>query len=456
MSKNTETAPGDLNSRPLIASIDEAILELRRLLAIPPKERSEDWQNSVSPMIGFIAGDFSKQENSEIALVDITLIAFAAQKGSKDAKKWVLKPTRWISIPPPSISDVFSEIEEARCAIRVLQPIKGDWTVQFIVCELAKNKWPALSASLVDWLLSAATTVEALLVALGKAMPNSFAENSEWISVAIENATKLLSKSHIPAGTALMAEAAVFSKLLVSRLNGNINPDASVQLHRTENAFLALISQVSSVEPSILIQGAVVPAIASICPLSGLKKGNAPQELENLCKRTISLLAVLIPGADQSQLAHYRKIWNVYRERLPTKANQMLRSWTREFPALDLLESTRDQQAGTGDLGITAGMESIFCELIVNWDEYFALHSTDPAAQQISSRIEELSLQLGVTRFGEVGELVAYDPVKHHLPENVPTPPEKVTVIKPGIALERTDRTSRVLLMAVVNPHSTT
>ena len=433
------------------SNMGEVIAELRKLLAIPPAERPPEWQSDLGPLIGALGGDFSRQENPEVALVQITLVSLAAQKGSKDAKKRALKPTRWISSAPPSVSDLFHDIDEARSSVRVLQPLRTDWLEGYVCSELSKNKWPALTASFVDWLLKTTPTVEAFLQALNRIAQQSGAIHETWITTVLENATKILAKSSLPAGVGIMAEAAEFALRLDSYAPGSSATSIAATKQKTRSALLTLISQASSLEPSVLVQGAAVAAISSLCPPSGAKKDSAPLELEILCRRTISLLAVLMPSADQTHRAHYCEIWSAYRKRLP-KADQWLKNSARETPILNLLQSSQEDQAAPQDLGVTAGLEPVLCELVVNWDDYYAHQSGDPAVQQLSTRIDELIRQLGVARFGDVGQIVAFDPIQHYLHDTSSVPPSKVTIIKPGIVLKRSDGSSRVLLMAAVSP----
>jgi hypothetical protein len=432
-------------------NIDDVFVKLRTLLAIPTVDRSPEWQGAMSPLINAIGLDFLNQNNSEVALVDITLIALAAQKGSKVAKKRELRPIRWIAIAPPSISTLFHDIEEARCAIRVLHPLSGDWVEKYVCHELMTNKWPVLAPLLVEWLLKISTSVEDFLRAFNGIAREPDVEYMAWISSAFECATKLLGKSHLFAGAGMMSEAAELAVRLASNIPSNLVPTDTKAKQLAINSLLGLVSQVSSVEPSVLVQGAVVSAISGLSALSGADGESEPEDLERMCQRTISLLGLMMPNADKTHLSHYREIWSAYRRSLK-KADQLLKIAARDRPVLSLLETKLYEEDISNELGVTAGLEHVLCELIVNWDDYFAIHFNDPAVQQLSSRIEELCRQLGVKRFGQIGELAAFDPVHHYLPDNLSLPPGKVKIIKPGISLGRSDGTSRVLLMASVTP----
>lgn len=435
-----------------MVEIGLAVAELRKLLAIPAPDRDPNWQIVVGSLIGALCVDFSKQDDSAVALVQISLVALATRKGSTEAKRRALKPTRWISSIPPGLSELFENIDEVRAAIRVLQPIRADWVESYVAGELAKNKWPILTVSLVTWLLKTTPTIEHFFHALNGTSPPSGVTYAGWVAIVFQTAAKVLAKSQPPAGDGLMAEVAE------SAMRINAPPIAGLaSLYQTEQqkarrALIALVSQISSLEPSILVQGAGIAAISSLGVSTGSKVSVVVPDFEILCKRTINLLTVLIPAADQTHLKHYREIWRTYRERLPTKADQLLKNAAKSAPSLTILQSAAEDNAVIPDLGVTAGLEAVLCELVVNWDDYYTHHMDDPAAQQLCARIDELIRQLGVARFGDADQVLPFDPIRHHLSDKSSATPSKVKITKPGLLLERSDGTSRVLLMAVVSP----
>lgn len=436
MIDSTDASPGSQAPQPVGVTTHEPAIELRRLLAIPPAKRLASWQELVGLAVGVIANDFAKQENSELALLDIALITLAALRRSKEAKKRVIKPVRWIPTAPPSISIVFDDIEEAKCAIRVLQPIRAEWVSSYICKELARRKWPALTPALVDWLLQITPSIENFCTVISRTIQSSADDNFSWTADVLESASKSISKSYRVAGDALMSEVAELDRLIYESLKAHADANGVKEQQRVKSALLALILQASGMEPSVLTQGAIVAGLNGICTPSDTKKNFALPELEILCRRTLSLLSVSLSGADQALREHYRNIWSFYRDRLP-KADQMLKKSAQQLPILRQLENQTDEVEATLDLGMSAGMEGVLCELIVNWDDYLAEHVSDPAVRQLGSRIEELNRLLGVARFGEVGKAVAFDPIRHYQSFDSPSPLSKVRVTKPGIALER-------------------
>ncbi len=100
MTEIPETHSNSTESPQTNDRVGEVINELRRHLTIPSDDRSPDWQSSVGHLISAICSDFAKREEDEIALTEIALVSYAAQKGSKEAKKRALKPIRWATITP--------------------------------------------------------------------------------------------------------------------------------------------------------------------------------------------------------------------------------------------------------------------------------------------------------------------------------------------------------------------
>ena len=449
MISSIETIPSSADSTLVTHCVRSVIADLRTLLAVPKAKQEHEWQGNVSALISALVADFSRQEDPAIAFVEIALVTLAAQRGSRDAKKRTLRPNRWNSTPPPSISALFDDLDEARSAVRVLQPLRADWLEEYIFQEVVKNKWPTLTGPLIDLILRATPSVEEFLSRLHGVIRKFGLGPQDWIVNALESTTKILAKARLPAGIGMMAEVAALLEGLDSHAALDKIPESTRQ--KTRDAFVGLISQVASIEPALLVQGGVVAAILRLYPALGGKGNPAPRELEVLCRRTISLLSVLLPNADQIQLSHYREIWGLYRKTL-SKADQLLKVSSRQAPQLNALEAPRDEQSTNNAFGVTARLESILCELIVNWDDYYTIHSSDPAAGQLSARIDELIRQLGVSRFGEIGEQTGFNPLQHHLQFRSTMPPSKVVVTKPGIALERSDGTFRVLLMAAVSP----
>lgn len=431
------------------AVIEQSFRELRVLLGIAKNGRPKEWQELVARHVSALCADFPGQSDATIALGEIALVALAAQKGSSDAKKRVLKPVRWISEKPPDITETFESLEEARAAIRVLQPIKADWVAGYIQGELAKNKWSPLMRDFLAWQLKVSASLEAFLKSINDSPIPRDSSAAGWVAPVLHAVHKLLAKSRVESGAGYMAE---IERLAVkcNALGGGEPTAIQRDLRAAQRWIVALVSQTASVDPTVLLQGGAVAAVRSIAKLSKVQDHVAASDFDLLCRRLIALMTVLVPLADRVSILHYRNLWTAYRECAP-RAGQLLKNAIRENPALGQLESPLEEGVRS-DYGVTHALEGVVTELISNWDSYFAQHREDPAVQQLSARIDDMVKQLGIVRFGAEGEILPYDPLRHDLPDHSSEPPARVIVKKRGIALERPDGTSRTLLAAIVVP----
>ena len=435
----------------VVVRVPPEIEELRRLLEISNKDRQSDWQTIVESKIIAICGDFLKQESDDVALSEIVLVALAVQKGSKEAKKRHLKWTRWISTTPGSISDLFDSVAEGRAAIQVLQQIRSEWVEPYICRELAKNKWPELSLLLVEWLLKSTSSVEKFVMALSREVVDGEHDQNAWIPSALESATKLLGSSELSAGAGLMSEVAELLYKTDSHRSAHSNLKSVDTSIRVRGAVLSLLTQVATFEPSVLTQGAVPAVLTDLYSSDCAKRIEPTHDFDHLCRKTLSLFAILLPNADEALRGHYRNIWSTYKKISP-RSDKLIENAMCEYQILGLLRAEDDVQPDSEDLGLTTSVEGVLCELMVNWDDYYALHLADPAAQQLASRIDELSSRLGVIRFGRSGDVVPFDPLRHFLAGLISSPPSKVVILRPGIEWVRKNGTARVLLMAAASP----
>lgn len=441
----TVTAVSDIQSPAAAgAEVARSLAELRDLLATAKGQRGKDWQETVARHVALLFADYVGQSDERVALCEISVISLAAQKGSTGAKKLNLRPVRWISSAPPELSECVNGPDEAKAAIRVLRPIKAAWTVGYIQRELTKNKWPEITGELIAWQLRSSPTVEAFLHAISSTDVPSGISAAAWIGNVLQAALKILARAHVSSGPGFMA--AVEQVAARARLPS----DLGAERQRAQRAIVALVSQRSSVDPAVLLQGGAVGAVRAMAALSSPPDVASIVEFEAMTRRMVAVTSMLVPLADRAMLSHLRNVWAAYRD-YATRVEQVLKTAVTEHPALGVMEMAEDDLTD-GEPRVTEGLEGVLTELIANWESYSAQHHGDPAVRQLSLRIDGLIEYLGVGRFGAEGEIVPFDPLRHHVPEATATPPARVRVSRAGIAMLRPDGTSRVLLKAIVSP----
>ena len=424
--------------------------ELRRLLAIDKAQRRDDWQKSTAQHVGALCIDFPKQADAPTALTEISLVLLASKKGSADAKKRALKPLRWLQEPPPSLSAVMETAEEARTAVQILLPLKGGWVTEYVTDELAVNKWPAIFNDLVQWLLKSTGALDRFLRAVSASPAPSGEKSGAPVASIIQAALKTLAKTRIEAGAEFMAEMERSATAFVASARAAETPGAKKEARAVQGALLGLMVHASAFEPAILAQGGAAAALHGLHLPKERTHASADGHFNVLCARFVSLTGLMVQHAGTQTMEYHREIWSAY-QACASKADQLLKNALKAVPALERLQKP-GEEAADAPLTHSAATEDALCELINNWDEYAELHNTDPAVQQVSRRITAIAASLGVARFGVEGEVIPYDPLRHQLVNKATSTPSRVEVRRKGIELIRSDRSSRVLLRALVRP----
>jgi hypothetical protein len=434
-------------------AIAQSIARLRALIAIEKKERPGDWQQLLAPEVAALSVDFSRQQNGAIGLAEIALISLAAAKGSVDAKKRALKPTRWVDEPPPLLSDVLQTVDEARCGIKVLQPIKAPWVATYVLQELQRNKWPGLTAELVAWALKASVDVETFVRALNSVPVSDGPQYVDWITPVLQTTTKLLGKFAVPGGAALTTEAAELAARIERAIAAEAVPQEKAKKQTALATVVGLLAQVARAEAAITLQPSLIIAVQRAKPPGKASGGALAADVESLIRQALSVLSVVAPLVDGITLEQLRAVWAGYRE-CSGRADQLLRAYIDQHPALSVVAGSgadKERPRVAND-----AIEIILSNLVANWDDFFANQPEGPALAQIGARIEDVLEHHRIERFGAAGEVVPYDPFKHQLIDSGGEHTTKIEIVKPGLLARRSDGTLRVLVMAVARASEST
>jgi len=97
--------------------------------------------------------------------------------------------------------------------------------------------------------------------------------------------------------------------------------------------------------------------------------------------------------------------------------------------------------------------ECAVTSLVSDWD-YMKEHLgkdrySTYAVDIIERRIASLIQTVGISRYGKVNEVTDYHPIRHQVVKSTLEPPSKVSIVQPGLLVERADGTQRVLLPAI-------
>jgi len=118
-------------------------------------------------------------------------------------------------------------------------------------------------------------------------------------------------------------------------------------------------------------------------------------------------------------------------------------------------EAARSLAEAKRSRGYICGVRDIerdIVSLVSDWDymkEHLGKDSYSTyAVGIIERRIASLIQTVGIARYGKVNEVTDYHPIRH-LVAGTSEPISKVSIVQPGLLVERADGTQRVLLPAI-------
>jgi hypothetical protein len=418
--------------------IPATIERLRLLIAIPKKQRNDEWRARIAPLVAQLSLDFPGQTEPVLALQEAMLIAQVADLGSREAKARDLKLERWFQNGPPHLSSVAQDQKEAAVAIKLLRSIRADWVIGYTVTELSSGKWPKLTTDLAAWLIQTSKTGATLCRILAESTPPAGVPFVVWVGPVLASITRALLKKRLFAGSDFMAGVASLASMLDEASNkGSEKSDRQ----KASVALLKIVAIISTDEPAVLLQGPVPSILRMLC--AG-KPAPAKPIIESLAGRTLDLLKYALGVENATAVTFYRNLWATYRSVFP-KADDLVSWQVESFPVLRVLTSFEPFEVCES----IAGLETVVADLVVNWDDFELAHGDLSGVRQLTYRVQELMKLAQVERLGTSGEVVPYDPIAHRLPENC-EPPAKVVIKRSGLILRREDGSTRVLLAAVV------
>jgi len=429
-------------------NIKQYMFELRQLLQKPAADRNESWQAEVERLIALISVDFGKQTDDRLALEEIALVAYAATNGSKAAKKRQLKPLRWIDRRPPPLSEVFENIEDATCALKVLHPLTGDWINSYVLNELFNKSKFELNTPLIEWALLRSKNLAVFVTHLSQFCSETFEDPLDKCLKIFPGLLKCHTKSSIAAGDNILAEVNNLVNIIQNRSSSSeLAQKKGLQL--IAGYLIQLIDQASIAEPSVLLQPSASAFIFNTRTLFGKNQKILPKKYEALFIRTLDLLRLKDITNDPAYFKFVRRLIEEYSlcsKSVPSKFS----SYAMSYPQLSQFSKESDY-ARPEELELGAHIvEHKLCELAANWEEFFQVHSLDPAVQQINERLSSVLVNLSIFKIGLVGEKVNYDPICHFLKLSEKGYPNSVTILKPGYKLNRNNGSYLVLLPALV------
>lgn len=430
--------------------IGQLLAQLRAALAIPKADRSPDWEEATAKLVALTAVDYLKQPDDSIALQELALVHLAGTRGCKSARKRELSPLRWRERPPPRLSETFADADEAKAAVVGVSALRADWVVRFVLEELRSPSLEAARAELIAWAAANSSNLASLLNTLAAAFPLS---SSDSRTVLFE-ATALLLRPEILSTHAIGDDFLISLVDLIGQAAAPKAPhEDSVRAESSQVESLAVqvvvaLDALTSVRPALLVR----PASSALLREAGRRVPHWPtsvkQAVTRVLQRVVSLLECLQSVDSSATASLIAEVSKGYAAALPAAA--------KAVPERDTLMRLGTLATGSEKQGASAHgaeeMEQSLATLLAEWDAFAMAAGASAEVTQIGKQIEAVARLAHVERFGALGDVVAYEPLQHHLTGDADVPPLRVLICRSGVRKQRPDGSFRVILKALAEP----
>jgi hypothetical protein len=415
-----------------------------------PNKSAPEWQAEVSRLVGLahVQSQRLDLENSE-ALRWMALVKLAEHSGSKEAKRRVLNIVRFkdglgseFSLPPEeNLRDAY---------LSVLAEIKADWCLRFVSQEFSLGNNSSKSfASLVKWADRNASSPTSFFECTLQPLIAGSAEGG-----VRERGFKELQK-HIKSKTFQGAQSATdFFCELTQCVTSILATHRSLSNERVSLVSLVNLGaeRLSRVNPTGFINAGVL-----LCLIELTKKcpSEAKKPLEGLVKSYTAFTASIVDGlmvmSADGVREYFRGIMPLLEAAFP-KFKSALATLSKRNPSLGQILTLDNEQATKS----SEGNAEVFCALLIRWRQ-FSPESLEVAEdfRGLDEDIRRAAASVGVSYLGVPNEQIAFDPIAHRLLDESVGLQSRVRVLRPGVKLERSDGSTRVLFPALVEPITT-
>lgn len=427
----------------------QPIVVLRELLDAP-KPKDKTWQVDAGQAASMLGVRFLGEIDDTSALRIVALLGLAQSLGVKDARKRTLKLARWSETAPPPLTTLARK-DEQQAALAALAKLVAPWSRMYAEEAAADPMLPQeLLSSLLRWVRN--TYADRLSFTQDFYAPQiRGATTSEHAAALLKESNKLLKPDWPePAPNLANSTAAVIDAFLESSHLGM--GDDKTRANGI-GLVLHLVQDQVAMAPGILLLTAFVMAFGRLSravPKEGTLGKQVTATADVLSQATISLLSVDLERHGERAAHHWRTLLPVWRAAY-TNWDAILAAASKSSPPLAALTSDRDADSDHQQTD-SYPVEAVFARLLPGWNAFVAELPEPGRATSLGAMLHEAAGLLGIAPLGEVGAVVRYDPLSHHLAQELSgsSPGGRVRIIRPGVQVQRTDGSVRVLVAALV------
>jgi hypothetical protein len=420
--------------------------ELLRALLDEPKSKDEVWQSEAGRAVSMLAVGFLNEANDESALRAVALLGVAHSLGVKEARKRAIKLSRWAESAPPPLTTLAMK-DEQQAALTALAKLKTAWSRPYAEQALADLSLPEdFVADLLKW--ARASYADNLSFIQEFYAPQlAAAKTGERAAALLKDAAKLLKPSgpevaaRISEGTAALVEA--FLQLTRASVADEkaFGSSAATLLH--------LVHDQAAAAPAVLLQPSFVMAAGRLFGVTS--KGAASKQgaavADVLCLATTSLLTADVERYGSQAADHWRSMLPSWRAAYANWDASVAMA-AKLSPALTAITADKNEDAEVTSDAYAA--EAVFARLLPAWHAFVAELPDASRAASLSAMLQQAAGTLGIAPLGEKGAVVGYDPLSHHLAAEEDESPGQVLILRPGVQVQRSDGSARVLVTALV------
>lgn len=414
----------------------EKIENLRLKLNEPKKSRNDEWFDEIGKLVNLIYVDFLNHPSDEIAIQSLVLIRLAAKEGSKDAKNKVIKLTRWLKQPPPSISKNISSKDEQKLLIKDFSILKSEWVSEYIFEEIKLCSKIQVNDYL-EWLLKYSNTLIKFIDLLNEEYKKHKKEISKEKDLLILD---FLMKKNLLSGESFSAiELGYLAQFFQEQLFKveNLKDKELMALKQYE-----IIHNVINLQPNIFLENSFLALLEIVRSNIESKSVKLSKSLNRMAARIVCLINLGVQSSKDNLFDIYKNYLDYFIANLP-KFKDELKQEQYFF-----LNNVFDNKVNPIKKDLE-NVDSLFVSLFASWREIKSSGINEMLIENFENYLHELANIHSIILVGKIDQECKYEPLKHQLIDDGNKFVEYVRVKIPGIGKLREDGSIRVISKAI-------
>lgn len=450
-----------IKEHPYVEKSSDALAEVEHLaqdrinrLRIAIVERGGDMLASTADLdklINGLAVQFLNELDDARALSILALISIAKRRQNKAARAVVLNLTRWFGKAPPPLR-ILSSDDERRAVIKSLWNLKRQWIPQYaLAVAMDKQLSKAVRNEALRWAIKGSVTHEDLVSAINSILTGTGVGDVEVASEILSLVLRAVKSADHATGVGF---AGHFEALCLTVANASASANSREKYKKlSRQSLLGLAEIFSSAEPAVLFDMSVLRGIVRVLSLEPMNRRLLDKSSSVIIRRMWSIGRTRAAAPDGSALCEIREKL-IYASTVLPIAEVAQKYWPDDDKSEEQLLGKNGPSGSLEEARPTPTVLEKLAALLIATERMTWQNAQTEDFQDFSAMTKGVARAAGVETFGTVGEVVAYDPLEHFLDAERGSVQTTVSVRVSGARLIREDGSHRILIRAVVSPHS--